>query len=137
MTLRSMQDIGGCRAILKNQKAVVKALRALKGRRQLRVKDYVILEIDIRSERLTLNRFPRDRFDDAAAHYLSVEKSINIDSGKVVVLVSTDAVNGLKEAYPNYFADSATFLHLLKVSIDVYKVSNPSKVSRALKKLFS
>ncbi len=98
---------------------------------------YVILEIDIKSEKLTLNRFPRSSFDEAAAHYLKIEKTIIIDSGKVVVLVSTDAVNGLKEAYPNYFADSATFLHLLNIIISVYKVSNPSKFSRAMKKLFS
>jgi ppGpp synthetase/RelA/SpoT-type nucleotidyltranferase len=98
---------------------------------------YVILEIDILSEKLALNRFHSNHFDDAAAYYLKIEKTIKVDSGKVVVLVSTDAVNGLKEAYPNYFADSATFLHLLKICIDVYKVSNPSKISRTIKKIFS
>jgi hypothetical protein len=98
---------------------------------------YVILEIDIPNKKLALNRFPRIRFEDAAAHYLKVEKTIKVDSGKVVVLVSTDAVSGLKEAYPNYFADSATFLHLLKISINVYKVSNPNRFNRAIKKLLS
>jgi len=41
MKLRSMQDIGGCRAILKNQKAVTKTVRELKKQKTLRVKDYI------------------------------------------------------------------------------------------------
>lgn len=98
---------------------------------------YVILEIDVKNENLKMSRFPRASFDEAAAYYLITEKSLTLHPEKVAVLVSTDAVGDLKEAYPNYFADSAMFVHLLEVATNVYKIHNPSKLSRAFKKLFS
>jgi ppGpp synthetase/RelA/SpoT-type nucleotidyltranferase len=100
------------------------------------VDGYVIMEIDIKRENLTINTFPQTAFNKAAAYYLSAEKQQAIHPEKVVVLVSTDAVGGLKEAYPNYFADSAMFLKLLSVITAVYKIHNPNKVSRALKRIF-
>ncbi|MBS4052178.1 MAG: hypothetical protein KGZ69_13355, partial [Methylomonas sp.] len=45
------------------------------------------------------------------------EKKSAGQSNLVIALVSTTAVGGIKDAYPNYFADSTEFLrHLLIVT---------------------
>ena len=41
MKLRTMQDIGGCRAILSNEKRVRKLVRDLKSRMKFKIKDYI------------------------------------------------------------------------------------------------
>lgn len=48
--------------------------------------------------------------EQAVEKYLEAEKEVAGQDDLVVALVSTTAVGGIKEAYPNYFADSTEFL---------------------------
>ncbi len=140
-TMKCLEEV----YLLTNKLEIIEKFRAFAA--SLRITDdqcekdsydgYVILEIDVKNENLKMSRFPNAGFEEAASYYLNAEKAIVLQPEKVVVLVSTDAVGDLKEAYPNYFADSVTFLHLLRVATNVYKIHNPSKISRAIKKLFS
>jgi hypothetical protein len=64
MTLRSMQDIGGCRAILANEKRVRKLVRELKRKKDFRIKDYITQM----SERLHHRRRVSDRHHAGDGH---------------------------------------------------------------------
>lgn len=78
------------------------------------LKGYVLLEVDTIGSTVSSTLFTEDQNESAEKMYASVEKLAAEKDGLVVALVSTTAVGGLKEAYPNYFADSTEFLnHLL------------------------
>jgi ppGpp synthetase/RelA/SpoT-type nucleotidyltranferase len=67
MNLRTMQDIGGCRAILSNEKRVQKLVRDLKKRKEFRIRDYIKnpKEDGYRSIHLVSN-FPNDHGGEAS-----------------------------------------------------------------------
>jgi hypothetical protein len=46
----------------------------------------------------------------ASQRYSQYEQVLSKDDKWIVALLSTDAIGGLKQAYPNYFADSEIFL---------------------------
>jgi hypothetical protein len=50
----------------------------------------------------------------SAYEYLKQEKKAVENTKYVVALVSSQSIDNLKEAYPNYFADSALFIHHLR-----------------------
>jgi hypothetical protein len=66
--------------------------------------------------------------------YIKAEKLASGKNYIVVALVSTTAVGGIKEAYPNYFADSTEFLHHL-VLITSVPIENNSFVTGLLSRL--
>ena len=56
---------------------------------------------------------------EAEKRYIETEKQSAGKNDIVVALVSTTAIGGIKEAYPNYFADSTEFIkHLLFVTTE-------------------
>lgn len=78
------------------------------------VRGYVLLQIDTINATVESTLFEEDESEDAEKSYAAKEKDATGKEGLVVALVSTTAVGGIKEAYPNYFADSADFLtHLI------------------------
>ena len=50
----------------------------------------------------------------------------------IITLLSTDAVGGLKEAYPNYFADSEIFLDNIRYIKMVVGLSEFDKLTKQL-----
>ncbi len=71
---------------------------------------YVLLEIDLANTTVISTMITKDNNIMAESLYSQAEqKAANIDDW-VVALVSTSALGGIKEAYPNYFADSSNFL---------------------------
>lgn len=47
--------------------------------------------------------------------YIEKEKTNSTKPGIVIALVSSTAVGGIQEAYPNYFADSDKFMELVEI----------------------
>lgn len=74
---------------------------------------YVLLKINIETHTLSSALFDKEENKLAEAQYIEAEKESAEKNGTVVALVSTTAVGGIKEAYPNYFADSTEFLKRL------------------------
>lgn len=75
---------------------------------------YVLLEVDTINTTLSAELFSKKNNRQAEEKYSSLEKKAAGKEGIVVALVSSTAVGGIKEAYPNYFADSTDFIrHLL------------------------
>lgn len=79
---------------------------------------FVLLQIDIEKKKLVADVFPPGGSKEAEAAYIAVESRTATKEGVVAALVSTTAVGGIKEAYPNYFADSSKFDRLLQLIIE-------------------
>jgi hypothetical protein len=94
---------------------------------------YVLLEIDIPNSNVSTSFFPNNEPQNAEVAYISSEKKAAGNDGMVVALVSTSAVGDIKEAYPNYFADSTAFLNHL-VLIQTIPGTRKKKL---LEKMFS
>jgi ppGpp synthetase/RelA/SpoT-type nucleotidyltranferase len=74
---------------------------------------YVLLQINTKKKSVSSMFFRKEDNKLAETEYISAEKESAKHNGTVVALVSTTAVGGIKEAYPNYFADSSEFLMYL------------------------
>ena len=99
----------------------------------LKVDGYALIQIDIK--KLTISTRIFNASDSAESEFIEAEKSAAKDEHIVVALVSTTALGGIKEAYPNYFADSSQFMMLMSL---VMKVDfNNSFWSKVLGRLVS
>ncbi len=74
------------------------------------IEGYYLLEVDTHRTTVQYHFYDIEGHDAGVEHYLELEKTSLKSPEKVVAFVSTDALGGLKEAYPNYFADSAKFV---------------------------
>jgi hypothetical protein len=71
-----------------------------------------LIQIDAETRRTSLWGYRRDQLAEANEHYIRLE--LGSGKGKDQVLVESDSILHLKRAYPNYFADTAMFLSVLK-----------------------
>lgn len=97
---------------------------------------YALLEINLKKNQVNSRIYAEKQFSASTAAYLEAEKRAVVTDGLIVALVSTDAVGGIKEAYPNYFADASLFLSYISASIVAYREFNQSDLSRAFKRIF-
>ncbi len=81
--------------------------------------EYVLLKIDTSKTKVYSVFFNKDENKLAEEKYIEAEKEAASKTGLLVALVSTTAVGGIKEAYPNYFADSSAFIEHLNFVIAV------------------
>ncbi len=76
---------------------------------------FVLLIIDTSKKMVDSRIFEETESEAAEKEYIKYEKDAASNKGVIVALVSTTAVGGIKEAYPNYFADSSEFAKHLKL----------------------
>jgi ppGpp synthetase/RelA/SpoT-type nucleotidyltranferase len=95
---------------------------------------YVLLKVDMIKSNISSTLFRVEENDEAEKMYLDYEKEASGSSDVVVALVSTTAVGGIKEAYPNYFADSRDFIKYLRHILMAQHIRKPSILERILKK---
>ena len=91
------------------------------------INGYILLKVDTEKHEVTTTLFENKNISDAEKQYVEMEKSAAELKNITVALISTTAVGGIKEAYPNYFADSSEFLKYLFLinSITKSKENNP------------
>ena len=78
---------------------------------------FILIMVDLAKSRIELKFFDQNNIENAVQSYSECEKNSAGRKDFVAALVSTTAVDGIKAAYPNYFADSTEFLkHLLLIS---------------------
>lgn len=90
---------------------------------------YNLIQIDFDDKTVEVTSFPYDKFNEATEMYLQSEKTAAQRTNLVVALVSSESIENLKEAYPNYFADSALFIEHVKqveMSAQYERQKNPS-----------
>ena len=80
---------------------------------------FVLLKINIEKTSVETQVFLSKDSKQAEAAYISLESRTAKVEGVVVALVSSTAVGGIKEAYPNYFADSTNFFNHLSLILEV------------------
>jgi len=76
---------------------------------------YVLLSVDFSAKELTTKVFSSENNKRAESEYINAEKAAAKKDDLVVALVSTSKVGGIKEAFPNFFADSTEFLSLINL----------------------
>ena len=78
---------------------------------------HIYLEILPDSARLRWNEYAQDERAEAIRAYDEVESAIQRFPGAETVLVAVDSVDALRQAYPNYFADTRLFAAELEKAI--------------------
>lgn len=96
-------------------------------------KGYVLLRLNTMKGSVDLEFFKPEEYLQATQRYANYEKLLLENRNWVIALVSTNALGGIKEAYPNYFADSQLFLKylgLIKIAANLAEVGlHASKTS--------
>lgn len=87
---------------------------------------FYLLITNTKDKTLQITHFSDDNFEDATKIYLEEEKKSAKKPYKVVALVSSNSISSLKEAYPNYFADSRIFLYNLELVLAKNRRNNPN-----------
>ncbi|WP_086478908.1 RelA/SpoT domain-containing protein [Oceanospirillum sanctuarii] len=91
------------------------SLKSIEERAESNGEGYNLIKVDFKDQRVQLWSYEEHMFSHAADLYLTLEKEAAKTSEFVVALVSSSSVKNLKEAYPNYFADSKVFIENLKL----------------------
>ncbi|MFK5924253.1 MAG: RelA/SpoT domain-containing protein [Verrucomicrobiota bacterium] len=101
------------------------------------IEGFVLLTIDLNEKTVAEKYFEIGDFSKAKEEYLKAELRTVNSEGVIVALVSTDAMGGVREAYPNYFADSHLFILAVRVATEAHRRINPSPISRLFDRLNS
>ena len=88
------------------------------NRESSRDSDYFLLELHESAQSIEITQYPKGLLSKATIDYLELEKIAKGDISYNVVLVSATSLQGLKAAYPNYFADSKQFIRYLKQALN-------------------
>jgi len=104
--------------VVRNFEAYAHSLKVVDSRIKDSLFDgFALIEVNTIEKTVKSTLFEHENTAQAEKEYISAEKRATKEKGLVVALVSTTAVGGIREAYPNYFADSTEFLkHLLIVT---------------------
>lgn len=84
---------------------------------------YILLtidNIDKKQYQINLQFFEHENVKEATDSYLIEEKKSIANAHYITALVSTSSIGGIKEAYPNYFADSTQFVKYLDIIVYFY-----------------
>ncbi|WP_333666600.1 RelA/SpoT domain-containing protein [Acinetobacter guillouiae] len=93
---------------------------------------FVLIRLNVDNHKIEHEFFNRSEHDLATIRYGQYEKLLSNNKKMIITLLSTDAVGGLKEAYPNYFADSEIFLDNIRYIKMVVGLSEFDKLTKQL-----
>ena len=79
---------------------------------------WVVLELNLESNRVTGHAFRANALADAMALYLDRELENRGNPRIEVVLVSASSLSALRRAYPNYFADLTKFRRVFQETVE-------------------
>ncbi len=120
--------------VVKNLEAFAHTLKiANEHITEKQVEGYVLLKVDTLNARVTSTLFNENENEAAEKLYLEYEKEAADSKDIVIALVSTTAVGGIKEAYPNYFADSTDFIGYLMIILESSLRRKPNFFERMLR----
>lgn len=83
-------------------------------------KSFILIRLNTKTGKVENEKFSKKESKNALEIYSFYEQTLSKNPDIIVALLSTDAIGGLQEAYPNYFADSETFLnyiHIIEMSV--------------------
>lgn len=94
----------------KKFEAFAQSIKIIEEHRRIEGEGYNLMTINTAKKFCEIFTYGVEHFNDAAKDYLTAEKMAASEKDVVVALVSSQSTDNLKEAYPNYFADSALFV---------------------------
>lgn len=100
--------------VYKKFEAYAGSLKVIESHVRREIEGYNLVQIDFTKQTVEVTTFPFEQFEMATKEYLKHEKRAAENTKYVVALVSSQSIDNLKEAYPNYFADSALFVYNLR-----------------------
>ena len=83
---------------------------------------FYLLRLNLRTKSVQHEFFEKKEHSKASEQYTLYESTLQANPDWIVALVSSDAVDGIKQAYPNYFADSEVFISYVKLIENVARV---------------
>lgn len=82
---------------------------------------YHLILIDFEKKEIKVSSYSADNFEQSIKDYLTAERNAVVSKNLLTALVSTESVENLKDAYPNYFLDSEYFLQNISQLETLYK----------------
>jgi len=105
--------------VIKNMSSWATAIRILEAKYSQKAElKYFLLELDIVGEKLAVTGYNENEREKAIEDHARAEKRNRNENEYDVVLVGMENIKDLKEAYPNYFANTEEFLIELKQIIE-------------------
>ena len=101
-----------------NQTGLMSALRGAKITQNLHLQGFknIILILDPSTREVKMQHY--DSFTEAAKKYHSLEES---NKNKDIVLVRSDSLKSIKNAFKNYFTDTEDFIDIISKGIEKLK----------------
>lgn len=93
---------------------------------------FYILVLDTEKRSVSIKKFKQQELQTASDTYTELEKEHSENLYIDVVLVSASSLQGLKKAYPNYFADTTEFIRTLEKILNRGKNENSGISARGL-----
>lgn len=85
---------------------------------------YHLIVLDLERKNANIRSFTKSEVDMANSQYSAIEKSIESGANLQVVLVTSQSIKALKQAYPSYFLDAELFIrqiHSVKRKLEKMK----------------
>lgn len=118
--------------VINNLQAFANSLKIADGHlEEVGGNGYVLIEVNTAKKEVLTTVFNEKENVQAEERYIAAEKKAAVSDYLVIALVSSTAIGGIKEAYPNYFADSTDFVEYLYL---IYHVELP-KAQRTIRTL--
>lgn len=136
LSCQNVQGVSKKLNVAKKFEAFAHSLNIVDGHiKERQVNGYVLVEVNLTKSSVNSTYFNREDNKDAEKMYIEAEKKADEQKDIVVALVSTTAVGGIKEAYPNYFADSTEFIKHLLFIINAPVIAENGIIYQILKQL--
>jgi putative GTP pyrophosphokinase len=71
---------------------------------------YHLIVLDLEKRNANIRSFTKSEVDIANIQYSEIEKDIKLGANLQVVLVTSQSIKALKQAYPSYFLDAELFI---------------------------
>jgi ppGpp synthetase/RelA/SpoT-type nucleotidyltranferase len=114
--------------IIEKLEAYTGSLKVIDDRlKDVGIKGYVLLQINLTEKTVLTEVIDEKEAEKANYLYVEAEKKAALENHTVVALVYSNAVGGIKSAYPNYFADSSQFIKYLSYVKKIYDLYGEDK----------
>ncbi|MBT4727229.1 MAG: RelA/SpoT domain-containing protein [Bacteroidetes bacterium] len=74
---------------------------------------YHLIKLDLEEQAVYVKSYPKNQYSLANKEYADLERDIQGNPKRQIVLVSTKSINDLQSAYPNFYMDASGFVFVL------------------------
>lgn len=108
-------------------RAFASSLKTMEKHIEVEDDSYNLIKVDVSKNIVIVLNYSKKSFSEAVGDYLKLENEAAKNGDFIVALVSSSSFINLKEAYPNYFADSAIFIDHLENIENMHLINKQTK----------